>query len=105
MRSHRDINEALAAGPLSTTGMRPAHMRRSTFSPWRMARALGAWLWRGVLWLSWRRHVAALQGLDDATLKDIGVLRDNIESYVAQHHAIASMSRSRPREDPWVNGD
>ena len=67
-----------------------------------MLHALGDWLWRGVQWLSWRRHVSAPQRLDDATLKDIGVLRLNIESYVAEHHAIARSSRCRTREDPWV---
>ena len=40
--------------------------------------------------------------LDDATLKDIGVLRLNIESYVAGHHAIARPARSHTHEDPWV---
>ncbi len=92
MRIHRD-NDQAAAGPLCAPVPRQVRIRTRTPHPLRMLHALGDWLWRGVQWLSWRRHVAALQRLDDATLKDIGVLRLNIESCVAEHHAIARSSR------------
>ena len=100
MRIHRDNDQA--AGPLFAPVPRQVRIRTRTPHPLRMLQALGASLRRGVQWLAWRRHVAALQRLDDATLKDIGVLRMNIESYVAEHHAIARSPRCQAHEDPWV---
>jgi uncharacterized protein YjiS (DUF1127 family) len=96
----RDIDQAMAAGPLCG----PAQSRFRTRAPLlqRMAHAVGDWLRRMVQYLVWRQHVAALQRLDDATLRDIGVQRTNIEFWVAEQHPIARAHRARQHEDPWV---
>ena len=105
MRTHRDLDSALAAGPVFRTPMRPGIVSTPASRVQRLGIALGSWLAHAVQWLSWRQHVSALQRLDDATLKDIGLFRTQIECYVAEHHEIARASRARPKEDPWVNGD
>jgi len=103
MRTHRDIDSALAAGPLTTAWARPVVIRTQASRVRRLGEAIGAAIARAVQWLSWRQHVAALQRLDDATLKDIGLVRTCIESHVAEHHAVASGRPARRGEDPWVN--
>jgi uncharacterized protein YjiS (DUF1127 family) len=45
--------------------------------------SLRSMLWRMRRWMKERRMVIALQGLDDATLKDIGVSRGEIP-WIAQ---------------------
>lgn len=102
MRTHRDIDSALAAGPLTPARTRPV-IRTQASRARNLGGAIGAAIAHAVQWLSWRQHVAALQRLDDATLKDIGLVRTCIESHVAEHHAIASGRPARSGEDPWVN--
>jgi uncharacterized protein YjiS (DUF1127 family) len=102
MRTHRDTDAALAAGPLTPARSRPAVIRAEAARLQRIGEAIGSAVAYAVQWLSWRRHVSALQRLDDATLKDIGLVRTCIESYVAEHHAIASGRPARRGEDPWI---
>jgi uncharacterized protein YjiS (DUF1127 family) len=104
MRTHRDIDSALAAGPLATAAKRPVVIRTQPSRMQRLGEAIGNTVAYAVQWLSWRQHVSALQRLDDATLKDIGLVRTCIESSVAEHHAIASGRPARHGEDPWTNG-
>jgi len=89
-----------AAGTAGTAGT--AHDARSSAIAAVMDRVKGAWL----AWRAWRRErddLRALCALDDRTLRDLGLGRDDVGALARRHDARgADRPRAQRAQSSWI---
>lgn len=92
-----------AAGTARTVGTAgTAHDARSSAIAAVMARVRGAWF----AWRAWRRErddLRALCALDDRTLRDLGLGRDDVGALARRHDARgADRPRAQRAQSSWI---